>query len=88
MKLFKIKFPTIRMRMNTRQKILYMLKKRPMRPIELSKTLKLSKSTISEHLKRLEKEKLVRWKGTHRRRYFSLKRPSVSGRVRSTSADV
>lgn len=63
-------FPKILSDMTTKQKILHMLGEKKMRPFELSRVLKLTRSTISEHLQDLMKQKKVKWIGTHKVRWY------------------
>lgn len=71
-KVMKI-FPQVKGEMTTKQKILHMLKEKKMRPFELSKVLKLTRGTVSEHLQDLTKQKKVKWEGTHKVRYYLLR---------------
>ena len=66
-------FPKILSDMTTKQKILHLLREKKMRPFELSKVLKLTRSMVSEHLQDLVKQKKVKWEGTHKVRWYFLR---------------
>lgn len=66
-------FPKVLGDMTTKQKILHLLGEKKMRPFELSKVLKLTRSTVSEHLQDLVKQKKVKWNGSHKVRWYCIK---------------
>lgn len=67
-------FPQVKGEMTTKQKILHLLGEKKMRPFELSKVLKLTRSTVSEHLQDLMKQKKVKWEGSHKVRFYNIKK--------------
>jgi predicted HTH transcriptional regulator len=67
-----MKFKKVKTMPTTKEKILQILKKKPYRPYQLTKVLKLTRSTVSEHLQDLLKQKKVKWTGTWKVRTYHL----------------
>ena len=67
-----MKFKKVKATPTTKEKILQILKKKPMRPYQLTKVLRLTRSTVSEHLQTLLKQKKVKWAGSWKVRTYYL----------------
>jgi len=71
MKTKKIRFPSIRKEMTTKEKILYLIKtKKATRLTDIAVILKKRKSTISQHLDEMTKAKAVWFKTSGKSKLF------------------